>query len=211
MPSALDPWRDAAHRLPLGRNEKLFLGIAAGAPFEDETGCSAIRMMRRPGPIATSAPSAGPSSNYFLGATSADRVTQEGAAAAFTAAIDELTALTGSAVRPMLHPIAASDWTRIRALGRWGQLRAARCAAQRQLLALPFEDRIFFVGEATSTTDFSTAHGAFASGVRAPPMRRCLFFKAASHSAACGRNQRRLPRGGPDLTWRARISTLTIR
>ena len=29
------------------------------------------------------------------------------------------------------------------------------------------------------------------------------------HSAACGRNQRRLPRGGPDLTWRARISTLT--
>src|SRR3954451_15790424 len=31
------------------------------------------------------------------------------------------------------------------------------------------------------------------------------------HSAACGRNQRRLPRGGPDLTWRARISNLTIR
>ena len=23
----------------------------------------------------------------------------------------------------------------------------------------------------------------------------------AIHSAACGRNQRRLPRGGPDLTW----------
>src|SRR3954454_9477203 len=31
------------------------------------------------------------------------------------------------------------------------------------------------------------------------------------HSAACGRNQRWLPRGGPDLTWRARIANLTIR
>jgi transposase len=38
-----------------------------------------------------------------------------------------------------------------------------------------------------------------------------LGFFQFTHSAACGRNQRRLPRGGPDLTWRARISTLTIR
>jgi hypothetical protein len=35
--------------------------------------------------------------------------------------------------------------------------------------------------------------------------------KGKHHSAACGRNQRRLPRGGPDLTWKARISNLTIR
>src|SRR4051812_40987683 len=34
---------------------------------------------------------------------------------------------------------------------------------------------------------------------------------AVLHSAACGRNQRRLSRGGADLTWRARISNLTIR
>src|SRR4051794_24863523 len=33
----------------------------------------------------------------------------------------------------------------------------------------------------------------------------------AFHSAACGRNQRGRSRGGPDLTWRARISNLTIR
>jgi monoamine oxidase len=34
-------------------------------------------------------------------------------------------------------------------------------------LALPFEQRLFFAGEATHTDDFSTAHGAYDSGVRA--------------------------------------------
>jgi monoamine oxidase len=34
-------------------------------------------------------------------------------------------------------------------------------------LARPFEDRLFFAGEATSAGDFSTVHGAHDSGVRA--------------------------------------------
>jgi monoamine oxidase len=40
-------------------------------------------------------------------------------------------------------------------------------AAARQVLARPFDDRLFFAGEATSAGDFSTAHGAHDSGVRA--------------------------------------------
>jgi len=35
------------------------------------------------------------------------------------------------------------------------------------MLARPFEHRVFFAGEATSPGDFSTAHGAHDSGVRA--------------------------------------------
>jgi hypothetical protein len=49
-------------------------------------------------------------------------------------------------------------------------LIAARCpghAAARQVLARPFDDRLFFAGEATHRFDFSTAHGAYDSGVRA--------------------------------------------
>jgi monoamine oxidase len=34
-------------------------------------------------------------------------------------------------------------------------------------LALPFEQRVFFAGEATHIDDFSTAHGAYESGLRA--------------------------------------------
>ena len=41
------------------------------------------------------------------------------------------------------------------------------CAPARQVLAAPVEDRLFFAGEATSKTAFSTAHGAWESGLRA--------------------------------------------
>ena len=34
-------------------------------------------------------------------------------------------------------------------------------------LALPFEQRLFFAGEATHTDDFLTAHGAYESALRA--------------------------------------------
>jgi monoamine oxidase len=37
LPSTLDPWRDAASRLPLGSNEKLFLQLDGETPFLPET------------------------------------------------------------------------------------------------------------------------------------------------------------------------------
>ena len=40
-------------------------------------------------------------------------------------------------------------------------------AAARADLAHPFEQRRFFAGEATHVHDYSTAHGAYDSGVRA--------------------------------------------
>jgi monoamine oxidase len=40
-------------------------------------------------------------------------------------------------------------------------------ATARQALARAFDNRVFFAGEATSAGDFSTAHGAHDSGVRA--------------------------------------------
>ena len=40
-------------------------------------------------------------------------------------------------------------------------------AGARKTLATPVDDRLFFAGEATSPNFFSTAHGAWESGVRA--------------------------------------------
>jgi monoamine oxidase len=40
-------------------------------------------------------------------------------------------------------------------------------AAAREVLARPFDDRLFFAGEATHRFDLSTAHGAHDTGVRA--------------------------------------------
>ena len=44
-------------------------------------------------------------------------------------------------------------------------------AHQRGVLATPRDDRLFFAGEAAHASDFSTAHGAYETGI-APPMRR---------------------------------------
>ncbi|RZM05043.1 MAG: FAD-dependent oxidoreductase, partial [Sphingomonas sp.] len=40
-------------------------------------------------------------------------------------------------------------------------------AGQRAVLAAPVDDRIFFAGEACHPHDFSTAHGAYETGVAA--------------------------------------------
>lgn len=40
-------------------------------------------------------------------------------------------------------------------------------AAQREVLAEPLADKLFFAGEATSVDFYSTAHGAYLSGIAA--------------------------------------------
>jgi monoamine oxidase len=49
----------------------------------------------------------------------------------------------------------------------------------RQALAEPGDDRLFFAGEACSRGDFSTAHGAFRTGVAAAD--RVIAVRSASH------------------------------
>ena len=49
----------------------------------------------------------------------------------------------------------------------------------RQALAEPVDDRLFFAGEACSRGDFSTAHGAFLTGVAAAD--RVIAVRSASH------------------------------
>ncbi len=55
---------------------------------------------------------------------------------------------------------------RRRVTGAYSYALPGRAAARRQL-ACPFDDRLFFAGEATNGLDFSTAHGAHDSRVRA--------------------------------------------
>ena len=76
-------------------------------------------------------------------------------------------ALFGSDIRRRLRPLAASPGGRpVRA--RLLFLRAARpCRRPRAVLAAPVDDRLFFAGEACSPNFFSTAHGAYETGLRA--------------------------------------------
>ena len=66
-----------------------------------------------------------------------------------------------------LHPLVASNWGRMTFIGGAYSHALPGHAAARKDLALPFEQRLFFAGEATHLCDFSTAHGAYDGGVRA--------------------------------------------
>jgi monoamine oxidase len=162
----LDAWRNAAAKLPLGRNEKLFFEIVGECPFEPET-----QALGNPRDARTGAyyirPFGRPVIECFLGGAGAKIVEEEGPAAGFAHATDEIVALFGSNVRKCLRPLVASDWSRATRIGGSYSHALPGQRAARAELAKPFDDRIFFAGEATSAHDFSTAHGAHDSGVRA--------------------------------------------
>ncbi|MCS0503687.1 flavin monoamine oxidase family protein [Ancylobacter mangrovi] len=165
-PAGLDPWREAATRLPLGRNEKLFLEIVGTGPFEPET--HVLGAIDDP---ATGAyyirPLGRPVIECFLGGTGARTAEAEGHEAAYARAIDELAGLFGASVRGCLRPFMASEWAATPTIGGGYSYAQPGCAPARLVLARPFEDRLFFAGEATHPTDFSTAHGAYETGLRA--------------------------------------------
>jgi monoamine oxidase len=166
LPADLDPWRDAARRLPLGHNEKFFFEIVGDSPFERET-----HVLGDPRDALTGAyylrPFGRPLVETFLGGDGTRIVERDGAAAAYAFALDQLAGLFGESVRKCLHPIAASAWGASPRIGGAYSYALPGQADARAQLARPFDDRIFFAGEATNRTDFSTAHGAHDSGVRA--------------------------------------------
>ncbi len=103
----------------------------------------------------------------FLGSEGARILEAEGPAAGFAHAMGELAALFGQEARQALRPLVASNWGRTDRIGGGYSHALPGCAAARKELARPFDGRIFFAGEATHPYDFSTAHGAHDSGVRA--------------------------------------------
>ncbi|ACB95397.1 flavin monoamine oxidase family protein [Beijerinckia indica] len=165
-PSVLDPWREAASHLPLGRDEKLFLEIVGKSPFAPES-----HVLGDPHDAATGTyyirPFGWPVIECFLGGAGARAATAEGPDAAFARAIDQLVRLFGSTVRHNLKPLMASDWAGTVTIGGAYSHALPGWADTRAALARPFDGRLFFAGEATHTTDFSTAHGAYESGMRA--------------------------------------------
>src|SRR5690606_36382517 len=103
---------------------------------------------------------------YFGGAVA--RALEAGGTAAFFAhAMDELAGLFGSDIRRHLRPIVSTAWARDPlSLGSYSHALPGRAGARRAL-AEPVDGRILFAGEACSAHDFSTAHGAYRTGVAA--------------------------------------------
>jgi monoamine oxidase len=166
LPAGLAPWREAASGLPVGCNEKLFFEIVGDAPFEPET-----QLLGNPRDVRTASyyirPLGAATIECFFGGQGARHLFDGGLEAAYDYALGQLSGLFGAEIRRTLRPLAASDWSRMPHIGGAYSYALPERAAARKVLARPFEDRLFFAGEATSAGDFSTAHGAHDSGVRA--------------------------------------------
>jgi monoamine oxidase len=157
---------DAAQALPLGHVDKAFLKLARPEAFEPDSLAIGRTDTAETGAYTLRPLGHGLVEAFFAG-TLADGLEQEppGAFAAF--AIDELVSLFGSSLRRELKPLAESRWgvdpfTR----GAYSHARPGM-AHMRAELRRPVAERLFFAGEACSPHDFSTAHGAYQTGIEA--------------------------------------------
>lgn len=156
--------QDAAAALPLGIADKVFLSVEGPLPWpahahltgNPHSPCTASHRL---------SPFGWPIVESFFGGPCAEMLEDEGTAAQF--AIDELVALLGSDWRRRFAPLGATRWRHVPLIGGSYSHAKVGHAGARQILAEPIDGRIFFAGEACSHEDFSTAHGAYETGMEA--------------------------------------------
>jgi monoamine oxidase len=156
----------AAAGLPLGLADKLFLSLSDAQEFDKDS-----RVFGRTDRSRTGAyhfrPFGRPQIEAYFGGVLAADLEAGGEQAFLDFAVAELVDLLGSGfarrVKPLgLHPWGADPFSR----GSYSYAVPGK-ADCRAALAAPVDDRLFFAGEACSRGDYSTAHGAYLSGVAA--------------------------------------------
>jgi monoamine oxidase len=169
----------AAAALPLGLADKLYLRLDHAEEFPSDS-----HLYGAIDRVATGSyhlrPFGRPLIECYFGGRLARDLEEDGEAAFAAFAADELASLLGGAIRKRLHPIAASSWARDRqALGSYSHAKPGHADA-RHTLAEPVAERLFFAGEACSMHDFSTAHGAYRSGITAAQQAAAALERTAS-------------------------------
>src|SRR5579885_270327 len=157
---------EAARNLPLGLDDKLFIALDQPEEFERDS-----RLFGSKDTSKTAAyhirPFGRPMIEAYFGGTNARELEAAGSAAFFDFAVGELCALHGSDFARRIKPLYIHCW------GADPFARGAYSYAppgktnRRAVLAAPVDGRLFFAGEACSKHDYSTAHGAFRTGVAA--------------------------------------------
>ena len=155
-----------ATQLPLGLADKLIIAIDAadllpmdghlfGNPDQTATGSYHLRPFGRP------------LIEGFFGGRLAHELEAAGPGAFFDFASNELVRLFGGAIAARLRPLSETRWGRDpHARGSYSYALPGHADA-RAKLATPVDGRLFFAGEACSQHSFSTAHGAYATGIQA--------------------------------------------
>jgi monoamine oxidase len=157
---------DAAAGLPLGLANKVYLTLDTPAGLPTEAGLFG-RMDSRDTGSYHLRPFERPLIEVFLGGRWARALEGEGPGAATAFAIEELVAHFGSGLRRRLQPAAETAWgDDPYALGAYSHALPGQAGARAVLREL-LDGRIAFAGEHCSADAFSTAHGAYRSGIEA--------------------------------------------
>ena len=163
---ALPEKTEAAAGLPLGLADKMFLSLSDADEFEKES-----RLFGRTDRSGTGVyhfrPFGRPQIEAYFGGRLAAELEAGGDAAFQDFAVAELVGLLGSNFGRRVSLIGLHRWG-IDPFSRGSYSYAlpgkADCRAR---LAAPVDERLFFAGEACSPSEYSTAHGAYLTGVAA--------------------------------------------
>jgi monoamine oxidase len=159
---ALPAKLDASANLPLGVADKIFLRIDQPDDLPADTRVVGSRSTRETGSYTLRAFGRPVIEGYFGGAFAASL---EGEILPF--ALEQICSALGHDMRKRLTPIAETAWAHDPlSLGSYSY-GSPGAAAARAAVAAPVDGRLFFAGEHCSAHDFSTAHGAYRTGVKA--------------------------------------------
>lgn len=157
---------DAARGLPLGVNDKVTLALEGAEAFPKEGNLRGASMRTEMGTYHIR-PFGQPCIEGFFGGSFACQLEDAGEGAIPAHSIDEIAGFLGNDIRRKLKPLYESRWGRDPfARGSYSHALPGH-AGDRAVLAAPVDGRLFFAGEATSPTFFTTAQGARDSGERA--------------------------------------------
>jgi monoamine oxidase len=160
------PDKLTAAQLPLGVADKVFLRVERADDLPSDTRLAGSTTTRETGSY-TLRPFGRPVIEGYFGGEFARALEHEGDGALAAFGTEQIVNALGSDMRKRLSPIAASAWARDPlALGSYSYGNPGAHVMRAQLAA-PVDGRLFFAGEHTSHADFSTAHGAYRTGVRA--------------------------------------------
>ncbi|MGV1838502.1 flavin monoamine oxidase family protein [Rhizobium rhizogenes] len=156
----------AASQLPLGLANKLFLQVRTPGAFPADAHILGSYHSGRTGSYQLKPFGASVIEAYFAGDLARD-LEREGIGAAFDFSVEQLKRFFGSSVEDMLSPAVMSAWASEPFVGGSYSYAVPGASDQRQVLAAPHDQRLFFAGEACSVTRYSTAHGAYETGFAA--------------------------------------------
>jgi len=157
---------EAARNLPLGLDDKLFIALDRPEEFEKESRLFGVKNDSRTAAYHIR-PFGRPMIEAFFGGSNARELERAGEGAFFDFAVGQLTGQFGNNFAKRIRPLCVH---------RWGADPFARGAYSyavpgkvdcRAVLAAPVDNRLFFAGEACSKDSYSTAHGAFFTGIAA--------------------------------------------